>query len=378
MKDYQIVIYKGKKYAVCRYKKKNGTSRLFVIDKEDLQKVLDVDHSWYEVNGYVGYSEMIKGKPFQYYLHNLIMDKPIGGGKGQKYTIDHTTRNTHDNRKDNLRLVTQTSQNENQKRRKRRCVLPDGCGIKPEDLPKCVCYYKPLGNHGEYFSIELKKEGVRKMWKSTKSVKVSLKDKLIEIKKKLLDISAAFPELIDGKNILENYSDQQIKLMKEFNAIIKESDYKCVDNNLKKIPKKEILKVNIDEASDETKKYLKSTNTAVKTGRKHLNSLPNNCGITDDMIPKYCYYLRETDKRGDAFGISKSNPLSGGKEWITSRNRNISLKKKFIQLRNKLKELKTKNNNSSGSKIANPNKKNISGSKTNKKSKTNDRNIVEI
>nr|AEX62827.1 hypothetical protein mv_R622 [Moumouvirus Monve] len=177
-------------------------------------------------------------KSYTYYLHNEIMDKEHGGGKGQKYTIDHISRNTHDNRKVNLRLVTQTTQNENQKRRERTVVLPDGCSIDIDEIPKCVYYQKPQSGHGEMFVLELKKNGVKKCWKSSSSVKKSLEDKLIEIKEILLSVSDEYPELMEDKNIIQNYSDEAIKLIKEFNAIIKLTDFDCVEENLIKVPKK--------------------------------------------------------------------------------------------------------------------------------------------
>lgn len=193
MKNYVLVEYNDKKYYVWRYDRINGDNMLFVIDFDDLQKILDLNHSLYYVNGYVGYSEMINRVTYQHYIHNIIMNKPIGGGKGQKYTIDHINRNTHDNRKANLRLISQSQQNENQKRRVRKCELPENCGIDIDELPKCVYYRKSDGNHGDRFTIELTNNKQKRSWSSTTSTKVSLQDKLIEIKKILLNISKEYP-----------------------------------------------------------------------------------------------------------------------------------------------------------------------------------------
>ena len=340
MKGYKTVTYKGADYCVCRYIKKNGSEHLFVIDAEDLEKILATGLSWYCVNGYIGYAEMINLKTYHHYLHNLVMNKQSGGGKGQKYTIDHITRNKHDNRKVNLRLVSQSSQNENQGNRTRTCELPENCEITLEDIPKCVYYCKPQSGHGEMFIIELKKDGQRKMWKSTSSKSTSLKDKLIEIKKKLLDISKDYPELIESKNVIENYSDEQINLMKEFNKIIMLSKYKCATDNLMKIPEKKILTVDIDEASPDTKKFLLTADTSIKTGKRHKNNLPDNCGITPSMIPKYCYYQVQTDKRGDAFVIDRHPKLPNGKrQWKTSGSKAVSTIDKFKQLKSKLNEI---------------------------------------
>ncbi len=211
---------------------------MFVIDAEDLEKIIDQNDSWYEVNGYIGYTEMINRKVTQYYLHNAIMDKPVGGGKGQKYTFDHISRIKTDNRKVNLRLATQTMQNENRVCAERNCDLPKDCGININDIPKCVYYSKPRDKHGARFILELHTDGKRLMWSSTSSKEVSLKDKLIEIKKIILDINENTPEVLENKNIIENFTDQQIKLMKDYNCILKLSEYDCVDQCLLKIPKK--------------------------------------------------------------------------------------------------------------------------------------------
>jgi hypothetical protein len=363
MKDHKLVEYGGKKYCVCRYQKKDGTNRLFIIDATDLKKVLGVKHSWYCVNGYIGYAEMIERKLTHYYLHNLVMNKPPGGGKGQKYTIDHITRNPHDNRKANLRLITQSAQNENQKCRERKIELPDGCGIKKEDLPKCVYYYKARDKHGERFTIELKKDGQKKTWSSSSSVKYSLKDKFIEIKKKLLDVEKEYPELMENKSIIEDYSDEKINLMKEFNEIIKLSGYECADDNLVEIPKKKILKVNVDEAGDEIKHYLKTTNTAIKTGRRHINNIPAECGITGPL-PKFCYYYAATDERGDAFVIDRHPALlsQGIRQWKSSDSKNITAKEKYEKFKLKLAEIEKAHNTK---KVHNTKK--YTGSKTSKK-----------
>lgn len=381
MRDYQLVTYKGKKYCICRYKKRDRTSRLFVIDGSDLKKILGISHLWYEVNGYIGYSEMINSHVTRHYLHNLIMDRMIDRYKSKKYEVRHINNNIYDNRKINLR-ISEHSLNKNQKIRKRKCKLPIGSGLRSQDIPKYVTYCKAQGNHGDYFAIELKIDGSRKSWKSTKSKNILLRDKLIEIKKKLLDIACEYPELAEEKNILRNYTDKQIKLMKEFNEIIKKSDYACAYDNLIEIPKAETFHVNINDASKETRRYIKSNNTAIKIGRKHINALPRKCGITYDMIPKYCYYLRETDNRGDGFGISSRHPMSGGKGWITSRSKKFSLKRKFTELKKKLREFGKRSNKKShtsnrryGSKTSRKTSKTDHRSKTNR---TYNKNYVEI
>ncbi|XWV25082.1 hypothetical protein QJ856_gp0695 [Tupanvirus deep ocean] len=356
MKDYDLVKYKNKNYAVCRYRKKDGTNKLFVIDANNLNKILKNSSSWYHINGFIGYTKSFNGKSYCQYLHNLIMSNVSSRLKSKKYRINHINGHTHDNRRCNLKLTSQSSLNESKQPKKRTNDLPANCRIKPSDIPKCVHYCKPQSGHGEMFVIELIKDGKKYVWKSSSSKNILLEDKLVEIKKKLLDISKQHPRLMENKRIVENYTDEQIKLMKEYNDIIKLSKYNCQKNNLIKIPQKKVIKPDINKTFKETRKYLK-TNTAVKSGRRHINKLPSDCGIIPAMIPKYCYYQAATDKRGDAFIIDRHPYLPQGKRlWSTSTSRNISTKDKFKKLISKLREL-AKNRSNSGSKTSKPSKK---------------------
>ena len=352
MRDYEFVKYKNKNYCVCRYKKKDGTNKLFVIDADNINKILKNSSSWYLINGHIGHAKTIDDKIFCQYLHDLVMGNVNNRIKSNNYKISHVNGHTHDNRKANLRLVSQSISNEYKKQKTTGSTLPLGSRIKSSDVPKCVHYSKPQSGHGEMFVIELIKDGKKYVWKSSSSKNILLEDKLIEIKKKLLDISKQYPWLVENKGIIENYSDNQIKLMNEFNDIIKLSTYNT-KNNLIKIPKKKIINPNINKTFKETRKYLK-TNTAIKSGRRHVNNLPSSCGIIPAMIPKYCYYQRATNKRGDAFVIDKHPDLPKGKRlWTTTTSRNISTNDKFNQLKKKLRELARQNKNS-GSKTARP------------------------
>lgn len=350
MKDYKLIKYKNKKYAVCRYKKKDGTNKLFVVDANDLEKILKNNHSWYQINKYVGYVKIVNNKPDYQYIHNLIMNNVKSRLKDGKYKISHINDHGHDNRKCNLKLMSQNYINESKPRNKSENKLPKTSVIKNSDIPKCVHYSKPQSGHGEMFIIELIKHGKKYVWKSSSSKNISLKDKLIEIKKKLLDISKQYPWLMENKRIIENYTDEQIKLMNEYNDIIKLSKYNC-NNSLIKIPKKKKIKTNIKKTFTKTRNYLK-TNTAIKSGRRHINNLPIHSGIIPVMIPKYCYYQAATALKSDAFIIDRHPYLPKGiRSWCTSRSKYISTIDKFDQLNKKLKEL-TRNRNISGSKTS--------------------------
>ena len=114
-------------------------------------------------------------------------------GKGTRESVDHINRIGLDNRKANLRVVTQSQQNVNKGARKRVAELPADSGLTAADLPRHVWYIKANGSHGDRFAIELKTEGIS--WKTTSSKTVSLKDKLDAAKAKLAEYYETYPHL---------------------------------------------------------------------------------------------------------------------------------------------------------------------------------------
>ena len=161
----------------------------FLVDEDDIERVKT--RNWYAATGgsYIGTSVCVDGKKKVLYLHNFIMNKLDFPGKGAKETVDHINRNGLDNRKSNLRIVSQSLQNVNQNKKKRTAQLPEGIS----ELPKHIWYIKPNGLHGDRFCIELKTEGIT--WKTTSSKQVSIEEKLEQAKKKLEELYEEYPYL---------------------------------------------------------------------------------------------------------------------------------------------------------------------------------------
>ena len=178
----------------CRNTDKKISFIKFSIDS--LQKVLDVykniRHIWHiGQNGYPKVSYFDENKiRINRYLHQHLMDYYGHGLSNKKETIDHINRDKLDNRMDNLRLLNQSEQNMNTGKRNRKHnakPLPDG--LTQEDLPKWVVYYREKiypenGKYRDFFKIE-KCPYSEKVIYSSKSNKVSIRDKLKEIKEKL-------------------------------------------------------------------------------------------------------------------------------------------------------------------------------------------------
>ena len=211
---YTHIIYYNKEYTIMKILYQDNYV-YSVIDKEDFIKIKD--YTWhYIASGYIGHTFKDDNKRKVLYLHNMVMDRLEFPGKGAKESIDHISRNGLDNRKENLRLVTQSAQNINQKQKERRIELPANSGVTVDEIPKHVWYIKANGAHGDRFGIDLKTEGIK--WKTTSAKNVSLQDKLKTAKEQLEIYYEQFPYL--NPNHEDNNKESE-ELMKSYTEIIR-------------------------------------------------------------------------------------------------------------------------------------------------------------
>ena len=211
---YSNVSYYDKEYVVGKVPFKDGYLK-FVIDKEDLDKV--DGYSWHKSsNNYISQGVIVDGKKKEFYLHNLVLNLLDFPGKGSKESVDHINRIGLDNRKENLRILTQTEQNLNQSKKKRKIELPEDSGLVADDIPKHIWYVKPNGSHGERFAIDLKTENIK--WKSTSAKNVSLQDKLTAAKEQLQIYYRQFPYLNPNN---DNKNKEMEDLIKSYEEIIR-------------------------------------------------------------------------------------------------------------------------------------------------------------
>ena len=171
------------------------------VSKEDINTVFTIEElpenrpTWFMMkNAYI--ATMVKNKTR--YLHAHLMKFYDHGLKN--ISVDHINQDKLDNRNTNLRLATQSEQNKNTGKRARKYnaqKLPEELdGII---LPKFVTYNKEKMTtksavyYRDFFRIE-KHPKLNKTWSSTKSIDVSLLDKLKETKERLAEIEKGIIE----------------------------------------------------------------------------------------------------------------------------------------------------------------------------------------
>lgn len=251
---------------------------------------------YYAPNGYICRT-MKKGDTLPYiYLHQLVI-KYSGHGKG-KDSVDHIHGENDlekrlDNRLSNLRIATQSLQNENRGKVSRHYnakELPSGI----TELPKFIVYYKECYNKEknltrEFFTVEghPKLEGKRKA--TSKSNKVNIQTKLQEAKDIIAKLEnkpvQPVPSTIDNQPIVIS-QPKQWKISNIYKALISGNhatylNYLQENNKQSDIEDKlKTLIVSVKSATEEASKML------IKTFIESLRTIRHNalCYSKNDAL----------------------------------------------------------------------------------------------
>jgi hypothetical protein len=188
---YVVTDKKDKKYVIIHISNNIFTK----ISFDKLLLLLDKNFKTLYFNKDTGYiCSMYDGKKL--YLHQILTGFYGNKNNGKKLSIDHINQDKLDNRDENLRIVSQSIQNCNKKKQARKKTaqkLPDE--LSDDMIPKYVYYANEIikKNNGteykrEFFRIEKHPNLVKKSWSTTKSIKISILEKLKQAKKKLNEL----------------------------------------------------------------------------------------------------------------------------------------------------------------------------------------------
>lgn len=246
------------------------------------------------------------------YMHVTVWYDVYNNQQQSGHSIDHINRIKTDNRIANLRLATQSAQNSNRNvRSDKQKPCQELLDLGVTELPRYVRWDKTelkfvIEKHPKL--LQDTNDGKRKkaIISGSKSSKLSVVEKFQDILAKL-----------EALETIDDFDSMRLKLEREYHDICN--------------PVRAFLGLPLVHHKTEEPSGIQAKQMTIP-GRKKLDpGLPLDCGVTIDMIPKYCYYRQACDKRGDMFVIERHPTLiaNNKKQWRTSGSKSISTAEKF-------------------------------------------------
>lgn len=236
-------------YAVCELSY-NSKIAPVIMDWDIFKEIQKLNKNWHiNDKGFVvtnhKYEDDGEDKIKEIPLHDVVIK--VSDGELKAKSILHIDRLGVDNRRANLDYDTNDKDiTKNLKKKSRTLLLPDDCGIVPNEIPSYVWYLKEDSTHGDRFVIDI---GDIK-WKSTASKKVSLKYKLEETKKYMRHLKNTRSDLFDDYSMNGDLNEEGLVLISDFLKISQKAGFN-LNNDVKHKNTNNFLKENLDGLSEE-------------------------------------------------------------------------------------------------------------------------------
>jgi hypothetical protein len=253
------------------------------------------------------------------------------GGSRKNKAILHVDNIGLDNRRDNLMYNdTQKPTNLNMKKKARLITLPPETGINPDELPTYVWYMKPNGLHGDRFIVKVGNVA----WKTTSSKQKDLRYKLEEAKLFLRQLRENKPELFDEHSMNGDYTKDGDMLAKGYYDIVHRAGYDHLNEYIRRRNTDKVLKAgSLPKVNKEL--LARQGDLTLKGGqrRRCVSNLPEDCGVLPSDIPKYCYFKREYNGRGEHFIVIRHPSMPEGTNvWQSSSAKTKTIIEKYNEM----------------------------------------------
>jgi hypothetical protein len=248
-----------------------------------------------------------------------------------------------------LRWATQAEQNTNRVNRTDKLLPPDELqAYDIKEYPRHIRYDRSQNR----FLIEKHPNLQKKQWNGTR--KGSILERYYDILKKLETLESTEPicnttdpVMNELKECLRTFNGgicciqgkQNTTCMKQLEHLDQILNVTTTTNITHGSSSERIM---VDETNEhqegcDTEKQNATNATIVYNG--DIVAREDDFIVYREMIPRYTYFCKPTDKRGCSFKIDKHPDLHDKRQWSTTSSRSVSLKNKYEALQAKLTSL---------------------------------------
>lgn len=249
------------------------------------------------------------------YLHKLILDE--AGYCSQLLKVQHTNDNKLDNRIPNIKIINHKP--ESLKGKKKRKI-----NFKKIDaiMPTWISYTQQYRNHGDYFKVSVKVNGKTITKRTTKSLKVVLEKKLVDVLIMRAVIINDNPVLLD--RVIDN------KTFTDMTQFIKHTK-----KLINKYAQRAELDVDINKLD-----FSSLVKNKLQKKQRNFEEFPEETSYQPSNLPKYTIYIPAKGNKGSFIEYKKVDRDNNKViRFKTTSRKDVSLDDKFKEIRKKIKDI---------------------------------------